>query len=152
LRLGILGLYFPFSGQAQFENDLGPIDRPFTMAHEWCHASGIAPEYEADFLAYLICTESDNAAMQYSANMQLLYELLFYYKITDPDRFQAMIATFTDKMNEDIEKRRLQYIEYSGPISEMSEEMIDRYLKMNNQGGIGDYHRLSEYVIAWKND
>ena len=149
LRLGILGLYFPYSGQAQFESELGAIDRPFTMAHEWCHASGIAPEYEADFLAYLICTESDNAALQYSGNMQLLYELLFYYKLSDPDRFQSMIETFTPRMNEDIEKRRLQYIEYSGPISEMSEEMIDRYLKMNNQGGIGDYHRLSEYVLAW---
>ncbi len=149
LRLGILGMYFPFTGQAQYESELATIDRTFTKAHEWCHAAGVAPEDEADFLAYLICIQSDNASFQYSANMHLLYELLFYYKIKYPDLFQTMITSFSDRMNRDIEERRIQYEKYSGPISEMSEEMIDRYLKMNNQGGIGDYHRLSDYVFAW---
>jgi len=149
LRLGILGMYFPFTGQAQYEYELTAIDRTFTKAHEWCHAAGVAPEDEADFLAYLICMQSKNTSFQYSASMHLLYELLFYYKIKYPDLFQTMIASFSDRMNSDIEERRIQYEKFSGPISEMSEEMIDRYLKMNNQGGIGDYHRLSAYVFAW---
>lgn len=149
LRLGILGMYFPFTGQAQYETELTVIDRSFTKAHEWCHAAGIAPEHEADFLAYLICIQSDNKSFQYSANMHLLYELLFYYKIKYPEQFQSMIALFSERMNKDIEERRIQIEKYSGPISEMSEEMIDQYLKMNNQRGIEDYHRLSDYVFAW---
>jgi hypothetical protein len=150
LQLGITGMYFPYTGQAQYEQELGPIDLPFTMAHEWFHSAGIAPEHEANFLAYLLCTTSTEPTMQYSAYMNLLNELLFYYKITDPSLFDKMLAEFTPIMLEQLEERKKQFIKYSGPISEMSDEMIDQYLKFNQQEGIQDYHRLSEYVIAWE--
>lgn len=152
LRMGILGMYFPYTGQAQYEIKLGPIDRPFTIAHEWCHAAGVAPEHEADFLAYIICMSNENESVRYSAQMHLLYELLFYYKIRDKDTFENMISLFTPTMQKHIHDRKERYEEYSGPISEMSDEMIDRYLKLQNQEGIGDYHRLSEYVFAWKSE
>lgn len=148
LRMGILGMYFPYTGQAQYEIDLGPIDRPFTIAHEWCHSAGVAPEHEADFLAYLICMSNDNEQVRYSAQMRLLYELLFYYKLRDKEKFEEMISLFTPTMQKHIAERKESFEKYSGPISEMSDEMIDRYLKLQNQEGIGDYHRLSEYVFA----
>jgi hypothetical protein len=149
LRISILGMYFPYTGQAQYESAIGPIDKAFTMAHEWCHAAGIAPEHEADFLAYLICISNDNTTVQYSAHMHLLYELLFYYKIRDPELFITMTSMFTEKMKTQIEARRIQFEKYDGPVSEMSDEMIDNYLKFNQQEGLQDYHRLSEYVFAW---
>lgn len=151
LRIGILGMYFPYTGQAQYESELGPLDKPFSIAHEWCHAAGIAPEHEADFIAYLICISNEKPEIRYSANMHLLFELLFYYMINDPEMFESLIAQFTEKMNTQLEDRRMQYEKYSGVISEMSDEMIDNYLKFNQQEGIGDYHRLSEYVFAWEN-
>jgi hypothetical protein len=150
LRLGISGMYFPFTGQAQYEPALGPIDLPYTIAHEWCHAAGIGPEDEANFIAYLICLSSDDATIQYSAYMNLLNELLFYYKISDPPLFEEMMGSFTPIMKEQVMERKALFIKYSGPISEMSDEMIDNYLKINQQGGIQDYHRLSEYVFAWE--
>ena len=150
LRIGILGMYFPYTGQAQYEVELGPIDRPFTIAHEWCHSAGIAPEHEADFIAYLICMSNENESVRYSAQMHLLYELLFHYKIVDREKFEEMISLFTPVMKKHINERKESFEKYSGPISEMSDEMIDRYLKLQNQEGIGDYHRLSEYVFAWK--
>jgi hypothetical protein len=150
LRIGILGMYFPYSGQAQYEIELGAIDRPFTIAHEWCHSAGVGPEYEADFLAYLICMSNDNRKVRYSAQMHLLYELLFYYKISDRKEFERMISKFTPIMKKHIEERKEKYEKYNGPISEMSDEMIDRYLKLQNQEGISDYHRLSEFVLAWE--
>lgn len=151
LQIGITGMYFPYTGQAQYEKELGPIGKAFTMAHEWFHSAGVAPEHEANFLAYLVCVSSDEKAIQYSAYMNLLNELLFYYKITDPELFEKMVSSFTPLMKTHLEERKAQFIKYSGPISEMSDEMIDNYLKFNQQGGIKDYRRLSEYVFAWKN-
>jgi hypothetical protein len=150
LRIGITGMYFPYTGQGQYESALGPVDKSFTMAHEWCHSSGIGPEHEANFLAYLMCISSDNTTVQYSAYMHLLNELLFYYKITNPVMFEEMIATFTPTMIRHLEERKAQFLKYSGPVSELSDEMIDQYLKFNQQEGIQDYHRLSEYVFAWE--
>jgi len=150
LRIGISGMYFPYTGQGQYESELGPIDKAFTMAHEWCHSGGVAPEHEANFLAYLMCTSSENKNIQYAAYMHLLNELLFYYKLTDPTTFEQMRAEFTPTMNQHVEERKAQFQKYSGPVSEFSDEMIDQYLQFNQQEGIQDYHRLSEYVFAWE--
>lgn len=148
LRIGILGMYFPYTGQAQYEIELGPIDRANTMAHEWCHAAGIAPEHEANFLAYLICTSNEYPVVRYSAYMNLLNELLFHYRMTDKTLFDTFVSSFTSRMKQDFKERREMFIKYRGPISELSDEMIDKYLKLNQQGGIGDYNRLSDYVFA----
>lgn len=150
LRIGISGMYFPYTGQGQYESELGPIDKAFTMAHEWCHAAGVAPEHEANFLAYLMCTSSENKNIQYSAYMHLLNELLFYYKISDSTTYDQMRTRFTPIMNQHVEERKAQFEKYSGPVSELSDEMIDQYLQFNQQEGIQDYHRLSEYVFAWE--
>ena len=148
LRIGILGMYFPYTGQAQYEIELGPIDKPFTIAHEWCHSAGVAPEHEANFLAFLICTSNEYPEVRYSAYMNLLNVLLFHYRITDKPFFDEMIASFTPLMKEHVNERRESFLKYSGPISEMSDDMIDKYLKLNQQGGIQDYNRLSDYIFA----
>lgn len=149
LRIGIMGMYFPYTGQGQYDDALTLIDRPFTIAHEWSHAAGIAPEYEADFFAYLICIEARDPRIRYSAYMHLLTELMIYYKFTDKEIHDNLKVKVSNNMKKHLEDKRKLYEKYGSFMYEVSDEMIENYLKMHGQEGLSDYHRLSEYVFAY---
>jgi hypothetical protein len=40
MRLGVAGIYIPFTGQGCIPADMPKVDRPFTLAHEMSHAMG----------------------------------------------------------------------------------------------------------------
>ena len=149
LRIGITGMYFPFTGQAHYEPMLGEISRPFTMAHEWFHAAGVAPESEANFLAYVSLINSNSDKLKYAAEMNLLIELLIFYKLTDHPKYLFYREQFTSKMDVDLKNRNALYQKYSNVVSKKSDVVINQYLKMQNQHGISDYHRLADWVVAW---
>lgn len=150
LRIGITGMYFPFTLQAQYEPLLANIGMPFTIAHEYFHAAGAAPETEANFLAWLSLVNSTDKELQYSAGMNLLIELLVYYKVNNPEKYRFYRDQFTEKMDRDIKYRNALHQKYANAVSGKSEVVIDRYLKMQSQKGTGDYRRLADWVVAWK--
>jgi hypothetical protein len=150
LRIGITGMYFPFTGQAHYEPLLGNISLPYTMAHEWFHAGGVAPESEANFLAYISLMYSKNDELKYAAQMNLLIELLIFYKLTDHPKYLFYREQFTSKMDIDLKNRNALYQKYSNVVSQKSDVVINQYLKMQNQVGVSDYHRLADWVVAWK--
>ena len=149
LRIGITGMYFPFTGQANYEPLLGNISLPYTMAHEWFHAAGVAPESEANFLAYVSLINSNSDELKYAAEMNLLIELLIYYKLTDFDKYLFYREQFTSKMDADLKNRNALYQKYTNVVSQKSDVIINQYLKMQNQVGVSDYHRLADWVVAW---
>lgn len=152
LRIGITGMYFPFTGQAHYEPLLGNISLPFTLAHEWFHAAGVAPESEANFLAYISLTNSNTDHLIYAAEMNLLIELLIFYKLTEPDKYQYYRDQFTSKMDIDLKNRNALYQKYTNVLSQKSDVVINQYLKMQNQEGVSDYHRLADWVVAWQSN
>ena len=150
LRIGITGMYFPFTGQAHYEPLLGNISYPFTVAHEWFHAAGIASESEANFLAYISLINSNKDELIYAAKMNLLIELLIYYKLTDSDKFLFYKNQFTPKMDSDLKRRNALYQKYSNVVSQQSDVVINQYLHMQNQAGVSEYRRLADWVVAFK--
>ena len=150
LRIGITGMYFPFTGQAHYEPLLGNISLPYTMAHEWFHAAGVAPESEANFLAYISLINSNVDELKYAAEMNLLIELLIFYKLTDPPKYLFYREQFSSKMDIDLKNRNALYQKYSNVVSQKSDVVINQYLKMQNQVGVSDYHRLADWVVAWE--
>jgi hypothetical protein len=65
LTAGIDGMMNPFFLEIILNPGILPVERPFSLAHEWAHLAGYANESEANFVAWLTCVEGDTAA-QYS--------------------------------------------------------------------------------------
>jgi len=53
--LGIGGVYFPFTGEANVNISMPHTSIPFTACHEMAHQIGFAREDEANFIAYIAC-------------------------------------------------------------------------------------------------
>ena len=67
------GYYFPFSMEANYNDLMMPMNIPFTMCHEIAHTHGYILEDDANFLAFLACTESKEPVLRYSGYLGILY-------------------------------------------------------------------------------
>ena len=68
----ISGVYTFFTGEANVNVNFPDFCTPYTTAHEMSHQRGIAREDEANFVAFLVCMESDDVYIRYSALVNLL--------------------------------------------------------------------------------
>ncbi len=67
----ITGVYTFFTGEANINVNFPDYTVPYTAAHELAHQRGIAREDEANFIAFLVCMESDDPYIRYSAYLNL---------------------------------------------------------------------------------
>ncbi len=84
-RLGVSGVYFPFTGEPNFNADAPDFERPFSIAHEMAHQRGFARESEANFVAFLVCAHADDPFVRYSGYRQAFGVAFELYKL-DPAR------------------------------------------------------------------
>lgn len=68
----ILGYYFPFSLEANYNEMMYIANYPSTMCHELSHLKGFIFEDEASFLSYLGCMNSKDPLFEYSAILNAL--------------------------------------------------------------------------------
>ena len=72
----ITGVYSFYTGEANLNIHFPDYSLPYTAAHELAHQRGIAREDEANFVAFLACTESDDPYIRYSGYVNLLEYVL----------------------------------------------------------------------------
>lgn len=79
----IMGYYFPFSMEANYNEQMYITNVPVTMCHELSHLKGFILEDEANFIGYLACVDSEDPLFQYSAYLSVIGYL-------DRDFYQAI--------------------------------------------------------------
>ena len=71
-QMYMCGYYFPFSMEANYNDVMGIMKKPAICAMNWRISGDISNEDEANFIAFLACVESDDAAFQYSGYLSVL--------------------------------------------------------------------------------
>ncbi len=90
---GIIGVYFPFTMEANYNTYTSTTYTPEVIAHELSHLKGYIYEDEANFIAYLACINSDNDMLKYSGYLSVLnYTNNDYYDCVDDERYSKQIA------------------------------------------------------------
>lgn len=147
---GISGVYTFFTGESNVNTVFASYSIPFTIAHEYSHQRGIGPENEAEFSAFLICLESDDPYIRYSAYSQAaitLSNLLFEY---DKDLFYESLSRFPEFLFYDIVNSSKSYEEYSKTsLDEVASAINDTYLKANSDKGVVSYSLSAELYCAY---
>lgn len=68
----MMGYYFPFSMEANYNDRMYVVNMPASMCHELSHLKGFLLEDEANFIGYLACVGSEDAFFRYSGYLSVL--------------------------------------------------------------------------------
>lgn len=146
----ITGVYSYFTGEANINTNMPDYTIPFTAAHELAHQRGIAREDEANFVAFLVCTASDEpyirycgyvnmyeylAGPLYSANSEMYSDC--YFKV--PKEIRAECSAYSKFFN----KYR------QNVVATVSNAVNDTYLKINGTEGSKSYGLVVDLAVAY---
>ena len=146
----ITGVYTYFTGEANINVNFPDYTIPFTAAHELAHQRGIAREDEANFMAFLVCIESDDPYIRYSGYLNMyeyvsnsLYsanaEMYFDVRNTLPTTVRAEMraySAFFDKYRDNV-------------VADVSQAVNDTYLKVQGTAGTKSYGMVTDLAVAY---
>ena len=147
----ISGVYTYFSGEANVNTNFPDYNLPYTMAHEMAHQRGIAPENEANFIAYLICLESEDEYIRYSAYLNMFEYLSNALYRADKDAYKELIK----EVNSDIIDELIAYSEFfekyeDNVVADVSGAVNDSYLQSQGQtAGTKSYGLVVDLAVAY---
>ena len=133
------GYYFPFSMEANYNDTMSIMNKPFTMCHELAHTHGYIYEDEANFLAFMACINSDDIVFQYSGYLGVLnYINNDYYEAVSLDEYNSHVKIsarvkydnqfMTDEAWQKVEEKAVVKTE---TVKKAAETFIDTNLKVN---------------------
>lgn len=94
----MLGYYFPFSMEANYNKVAYVTNLPVTMCHELAHLKGYIQEDEANFIGFLACISSDDLLFQYSGYLSVLnYVNNDFYEAVGEDYEKYMAEVQIDR-------------------------------------------------------
>lgn len=147
---GLSGIYLPFTAEANYNGDMTDYNIPFTACHELSHLRGFMQEQEANFIAFLACTESDRTDFRYSGYLSgWVYCMNALYR-ADPESWEEVRACLSPEAECDLEANSAFWSGYDGMIAETADRINDTYLKANGQqDGVESYGKMVDLIVSY---
>jgi hypothetical protein len=148
-RLGLSGIYSPFTGEPNYNADVPDFQLPFTIAHEMAHQRGVARESEANFVAYIVCVSSRDPFIRYSGYRNGLGVVFELYK-SNPERARELLKQLGPGYREDSRRAAAFWAKAAGAASALSQRVNDLYLRANRvRNGAADYSASTTLIIGY---
>ena len=147
----ISGVYTFFTGEANINTNFPDYSIPFTAAHELAHQRGIAREDEANFVAFLVCIESPDKYIQYSAYLNM-YEYLASALNRANSQYYALIY---GQLPKNVKLELIAYSrffdKYRENVAEKAAEAVnDNFIKSNGvKEGTQSYGMVVDLAVAY---
>ncbi|NOX45855.1 MAG: DUF3810 domain-containing protein [Chlorobi bacterium] len=146
--LGVGGIYNPFTGEANVNMDPPGFLLPATVCHEMAHQAGIAPEDEANYVAYVVCRQHPDPFFQYSGFVMAMRYAMGTLKRDDRSAYNELQKQIGEGVKSDLEENRKYWDRFKNPFEKYSDRIYDQYLKANSQqAGIKSYGRMVRLLL-----
>ncbi|MBO4523477.1 DUF3810 domain-containing protein [Ruminococcus sp.] len=152
------GIYLPYTIEANFNDDMVRTNLPFTVCHELSHLKGIIQEDEANFLAYIATTGSDNVEFQYAGYLEALeyvdnalYENNMYDLAIEHELSEEVLNDWYRFLPENYwEENADKEIIPTEAVSEATNTFLDTNIKMNGrEEGIRTYNLIVQLLLDY---
>ena len=146
----ISGVYTFFTGEANLNTNFPDYTLPFTAAHEFAHQRGIAREDEANFIAFLVCIESDDAYIRYSGYLNLFEHVASALYSANPKYYASIYNDLPQKSKIEMAAYSNFFEKYKKTIiSDVSGEWNDKFLTANGTEGTKSYGMVVDLAVAY---
>ena len=148
----IMGVYSPFTIEANYNQDMPMFNIPSTLCHELSHLKGYMREDEANFIAWLACVCSGQPQFQYSGHMlAYTYAMAALWNAGETDAYREIYSQLCRRAREDLLADDAFWESYDGAVAEVSQDLNDVYLKINSQeDGVRSYGRMIDLLLAYR--
>lgn len=165
----LMGIYFPFTLEANYNHLMYDSNKPCTVTHELIHTQGIILEDEANFVAFLACSESENAEYRYSGYLSALkyvmnksFDAVANMEDSYKERYNDITYSIDYNIWVDIQGNQ-DYWESvqeedegllpSEVVDEIGNDFLDANLKFNGvEDGRQSYGRMVDLLLNYYND
>jgi hypothetical protein len=148
-RLGITGIYMPFTGEAHVNVDAPAFLWPATACHELAHQHGLAREDEASFVGYLAGRGHPDADFRYAASFDALGDVLAALNGAAPESARELATTLDAGVGHDLRVLYAWARRHAGPARELARSVNDAYLRTQGQAdGVRSYGRVVDLLLA----
>jgi len=142
---GIDGVTNPFLPEVVVNDDLLPMEWPFTLAHEWGHLAGLAHEAEASYAGWLTC-QAGTDQTRYSA---ALWAFGHVFAASPREQQVLLLSRLGDGPRSDLRAIALRTSRRVRVVQHVSWATYDRYLKSNRVSeGLASYDRAIVLILA----
>ena len=149
----ITGVYTYMTGEANINNVFPDYTIPFTAAHELAHQRGIARENEANFVAFLVCTSSEDDYLRYSGYMNMLEYVTSALYSADPEAYYRLAEDYSVSIIYEMRAYREFYKKYKDSVvGEISGSINDAYLQIQGTPGTRSYGMVVDLAVAYYRD
>jgi len=147
--LGLSGIYFPFTGEANVNMEVPIYLFPAAVCHEMAHQRGFAREDEANYIAYLTCIKHPAPHFQYSGILLALINSMNAMSGYDYNKYQVLRQDYSPGVMRNLAEVQQFWQRFQGPVMRASARVNNLYLKSNHQqDGINSYGRMVDLLIA----
>lgn len=149
-RMGVTGIYCPFTIEANYNDDMTAYNKPFTVCHELSHLKGYMNEGEANYIGWLACIGSDDPSFTRSGwLMAWVYAGNTLHRV-NPEKYQELRAALPGDALAELAENTEYWETHEDKSSEIQDQVNDTYLKSNGQTeGVQSYGRLTTWMLYW---
>lgn len=157
-RQYIMGYYFPFSMEANYNTMIYITNQPATLCHELSHLKGFILEDEANFIGYLACVGSEEELFQYSAYLSVIAYLDddFYRTVGEEEYWKhPEISVQVRKDSVFLTKESWEQVEEKAvlettKVQQASYDFLETTLTLNGvEDGLDSYSRVVQLLLMW---
>lgn len=156
----LMGIYFPFTMEANYNYQMYALNVPDTLCHELAHTKGIIREDEANFAAFLACDGSESVDFQYSGYLRALkYVLSECGSYCSEETTSALYNRLSDGVRTDWQSNSEYWQEVqesdeglisSETVAKVSDKAMETSLKLNGvDEGKRSYGRMVDLLLDW---
>ena len=146
----ITGVYTFFTGEANINVNFPDYCVAFTAAHELAHQRGIAREDEANFMAFLICLESDDAYIRYCGYLNLYEYVASALSRADKTLFNLSYSQLPEAVKGELRAYSEFYKKYEhSTVSKVSETVNNTFLTSQGTPGTRSYGMVVDLAVAY---
>lgn len=146
----VSGVYTFFTGEANINVNYPDFIIPYTAAHELSHQRGVSREDEANFVAFLVCTGSDDPYIRYSGYLNVFQYMVDAVGYVSDDMAKELYA----KLDRGVLDELVSYSEFfdkyrDTAASQISESVNDAYLNVMSGTDSRSYGMVVDLVTLY---
>ena len=148
-KVGFTGYLCPLVGESTLNVDSPAVFLPATIAHEFAHQRGVAPEQEANFLGIFACITCGDAAYEYSGYLYGYLHLSNALYSADPEVWRQVDAGLCSQARADFAQNNAYWKQFEGPVREAAESTYSGFLQSYGQTlGMRSYGACVDLLVA----